>query len=188
MAALSATDIVNRAVQLIGDNQPPVTGTAPNFDTSSAGQAAKYLYPDVVQTVAKRYGWDFSRNTAALAITGTPPPNWTYQYAYPTNGLEVRQVMPAVPDSNDPKPVSWTVANATIAGVPTKVVWANEANAVAVFTNQPPEALWDAGFVEAVVRLLASGLAMAVAGRPLTSQGQMDAFESFEREGVTRDG
>lgn len=186
--ALDATQIVNRAIQLIGNNQAPVTGTLPNFDNSAAGVAAATLYPDVVQTVAKRFGWDFARGTAALVIAGTPPLNWDYQYAYPTNGIEVRQIMPATIDRNNPTPVSWTVANATIASVPTKVVWSNVVNAVAVFTNQPPESLWDAGFVEAVVRLLASGLAMAVAGKPATSQAQIEAFQGFEKEGVTRDG
>lgn len=185
----SATEIVNRAIQLIGDNQAPVTGTEPNFDTSAAGVAAKYLYPGVVQTVAKRFGWDFARNVAALVIAGTPPVNWAFQYAYPTNGIEVRQLMPAaITDPDNPLPVSWTIANATIASVPTKVIWTNLASAVAVFTNNPPVALWDAGFVEAVVRLLASEMAMAIPGKPATSQAQLDAFTGFEKEGMERAG
>lgn len=186
--ALTPTDIVNRAIQIIGDNQAPVTGTFPSFDTSTAGVAASILYPDVVQTVAKRYGWDFSRNTVTLTLSGSAPPNWTYQYLYPTNGLEIRQLMPPAPDRNNPLPVSWSVANADIASVPTKVIWTNVQNAVAVITNQPPVALWDAGFVEAVVRLLASGLAMAVPGRPETSSNQMEAFGMFEQQGIARDG
>lgn len=188
MAALQPVDVVNRAIQLIGDNQAPVTGTLPNFDNSTAGIAAATLYPDVVQTVAKRFGWDFARGTAKLVIAGTPPLNWDFQYAYPTNGIEVRQLLPAAIDRSNPIPVSWTVANATVSSVPTKVIWTNVASATAVFTNQPPESLWDAGFVEAVVRLLASGLAMAVAGKPATSQAQIEAFQGFEKEGVSRDG
>lgn len=184
-----ATAIVNRAIQLIGDNQAPVTGTEPNFDSSAAGVAAKYLYPGVVQTVAKRFGWDFARNVAALSISGTAPANWTYQYLYPANGIEVRQLMPTtITDPNNPLPVSWTIANATISSIPTKVIWTNLPNAVAVFTNNPPVSLWDAGFVEAVVRLLASEMAMAILGKPGTSQAQLDAFTGFEKEGMARNG
>ena len=34
------TTLVNRAIQQIGANQPPVTGTLPNFDNTPAGVAA----------------------------------------------------------------------------------------------------------------------------------------------------
>ena len=35
---VSSTDIVNEALQLIGDDGPPVTGVAPNFNSSTAGK------------------------------------------------------------------------------------------------------------------------------------------------------
>ena len=188
--SLSPNQVVNRAINLIGDDQPPVTGTLPNFDTSPAGVAAAALYTSVVQTVLRTYGWDFSRNQAVLAVTGNaPPPQFAFEYAYPTMGIEVRQLQPSVrADPNTPTPVTWTVGNATVAGVPTKVIWTNLATALATISNQPPEGLWDAGFTESVVRLLASEMAMAIAARPDTSKEMLESAGDFERAAEGRDG
>jgi hypothetical protein len=190
----TSADIVNRAIQLIGgfNNNGPVTGNPPLFDESSYGIAAGVLYNDVVQTVAREWGYDFSRNTAVLALTGnTPPdPSYQYEYAYPTNGIQVRQLVPpALADLNNPLPLCWTVGNNLVGspGVPTKVIWATLASAKATFTNQPLESLWDPLFTEAVVRLLASGLAMAVEARPDTSNAALETSQSFNEIGQTRD-
>lgn len=187
---LTSNLVVNRAIQLIGDDQPPVTGTLPNFDTSPAGVAAAALYTSVVQTVARSFGWDFSRNSAALAASGNvAPPQWDFEYLYPANGLEIRQLVPKViADQNDPQPVRWTVASVMIAGVPTKVIWSDLQDAQGVITGQPPEGLWDAGFTESVVRLLASELAMAIPARPDTSKNLLQSAGEFERAAEMRDG
>lgn len=190
MNGVTSNTVVNRAIQLYGDDQAPVKGQAPTFDNSAAGVAAAALYAGVVQTVGRKFGWDFSRNTVQLALTGnTPPPQWDFEYVYPTNGVEIRQLMPAaIADKNDPLPIRWTVGNDIVNNVATKVIFSNLANALATYSNQPPEALWDAGFTEAVVRLLASEMAMAIAGRPDTSQNLLTSGQMFEGELESRDG
>lgn len=187
---LTSTAVVNRAINQIGDDQPPVTGSLPNFDTSPAGVAAAALYTSVVQTVLRTYGWDFSRNLATLVASGNaPPPQFAYEYVYPSMGIEVRQLQPsAIADANNPAPVTWTVGNVQVTGVPTKVIWTNLAAALAAISNQPPEGLWDAGFTESVVRLLASEMAMAIAARPDTSKGMLESAGDFERAAEGRDG
>lgn len=187
---LTSTQVVNRAIFQMGDDQPPVTGTLPNFDTSPAGIAAAQLYTSVVQTVGRQFGWDFSRNIAALSASGnSAPTGYSYEYIYPSMGIEVRQLIPsAISDPNNPLPVNWTVGNVNVSSVRTKVIWTNLASASAVFTNQPPEALWDAGFTEAVVRLLSSEMAMAIAARPETSRAQLEVAGEFERAAEQRDG
>lgn len=192
MPNLTSADIVNRAIVLISgfDNKGLVTGTPPNFDGSQIGIAAGAIYAGVIQTAGRQFGYDFSRNEVGLVVTGnTPPVQWTFEYAYPTNGVEVRQLTPAViSDPNNPLPVRWTVGNVLVASVPTKVVWTNLANAVAVFTNQPPENLWDGLFTESVVRLLASELAMGIEGRPDTSKNLLEESSGFEDLAEARDG
>ena len=180
---LSDTDIVNAALQQIGDNAPVVTGNAPNFDSSPAGIAAAQLYTNCVRTVARQFGWDFSRNIAALVLSGNPAPvGYSFEYLYPTSGIQVRQLLPAaIADLNDPLPINWTVGNALVAGVPKKVIWTRLANAEASFTNQPPPDLWDAGFVEAVVRTLGSEFASALAGRPDTMRDLLTTGQQFEK-------
>lgn len=187
---VTPADIANRAVQLIGgyNNQAPITGAPPTFDNSKVGIAAGTLYASVVQTVGRQHGWDFSRNTVVLVATGNVPPfPWAFEYAYPTNGVQVRQITPsALTDMNNPLPTNWSVANDAVAGVPTKVILTNQANALAIYSNQPPETLWDSIFTEAVVRLLASELAMAIEARPDTAQSTLNQAQGFEQIGETR--
>lgn len=185
----SATDIVNQAIQLIGDNQPPVTGNAPNFDSSPAGKAAAALYAPCVQTVGRRFGWDFARNLVALALSGNPASAlWPFEYLYPANGVQVWQLVPALlADPNNPLPVNWSVGNAVVGGTQKKVIWTDLAVAQAVYNNNPNENTWDPLFREAVVRQLASEFAMALAGKPDTAQGLLESGNAYEGAGEARD-
>ena len=182
--------VVNQAIQLIGNNQIlPVTGAAPNFDSSTSGVAAANLYAPCVRTVLREFGFDFSRNTVALTLTGNPAPfPWTYEYNYPPNGVQVRQVTPqSVADPNNPIPVNWEVANDIVNGQQVRVVLCNLENAQAVYTNQPVETAWDDTFREAVVRLLASELAMALEGRPETMTEMFESSAQFTQIAAQRD-
>ena len=71
-------------------NQPPVTGAAPNFDSSTAGKAAALVYTPCVRTVMRQFGWDFARNTITLEQSGNAAPYpWTFEYLYPSNGSNI---------------------------------------------------------------------------------------------------
>jgi hypothetical protein len=184
----TAVDIVNQALQYIGNNEPPVTGNAPNFDTSPNGQAAARLYTACVGAVMRQGDWDFARFTAALALSGNAAPfPWSYEYVYPANAAQVWQVMPtSTTDLNDPLPINWTVANNVVGGSQVRVIQTNLSPAQAVYSNMPNENTWDFLFRESVVRLLASELAMATAGKPDTSQGLLESGGAFETAGEGR--
>jgi hypothetical protein len=185
-------DIVNRAIVLMGgfDNNEPLTGTpATNFNGTPLGQAAAVIFGDVVQTVGKEFGWDFARNIATLALTGNAAPlNFAFEYAYPTNGIEVRQVTAPVNDPFNPIPSLWTIGNSTVAGIVTKVVWTSIAGALAVISGQPQVSVWDPLFVEAVVRGIASALGMGAAGRPETAQLELERSGAILAVGKTKRG
>lgn len=192
MAANSYTsnDVANQAIQLIGDNQPPVSGQAPNFDSSPAGIALSKLYYPCVKTVMKQFEWPFTRSTLALVATpNTVPFPWGYEYYYPVNCIEVWQLLPpAFSDPNNPLPINWVVANDIIANVQQRVVLSNLKNALAVFDNAPSEGAWDDEFREAMVRLLASELAIALGGKPDTSQSLVQTGSAFESLAEGRQG
>lgn len=187
--AVTSTDIANQAIYMMGDNQPLVTGVAPTFDNSAAGKALQLLYIPCVRTVNRRFGWDYSRNTVILTPTGNIPPfPYSNEYIYPPFGVQIRQVMPqAIPDINNPLPVQWAVGNVIVTGTITKVIWSNLINAQVVFTNTPTETTWDPLFREAVVRLLASELSIALAGRVDTAHFQLESGNLFEQIGEGRD-
>jgi hypothetical protein len=188
----SPADIVNRAIVLMGgfDSNTPLTGTPEtNFNGTPLGIAAAVIYGDVVQTVGKQFGWDFSRNVVTLVGTGNPPPfNFAFEYLYPTSGIQVRQIMLPMNDPFNPIPVTWTIGNTTIAGIVTKVIWTSAAAALAVITGQPQESLWDPLFVEAVVRGIASALGMGAAGRPETAQLELERSGAILAVGKTKQG
>lgn len=189
--AITSNDIANQAIQYIGDNNTPaVTGQAPTFDTNPSGIALRKIYAPCVRTVAKQFGWDFARNTVALAATGNAAPfPWAFEYAYPAMGVEVWQLAPAtLADPNNPLPVNWDVANAVVNFTQVRVIHTNQAAALAIYNNAPIESAWDDLFREAVVRLLASELAMAVAGKPDTSQSMLQSGGAFETIGESRAG
>lgn len=178
----TATSVVNQAIQLIGNNQPLVTGVAPNFDSSPSGKIAAQIYNPCVATVQREFGWDASRNIISLVLSGNPAPRlFAFEYKYPPNGIQVWQLVPADDtDPNDPLPVNFITANAVVGGVQARVIQTDLANAIAVYNNNPSEGVWDASFREAVVRLLASEFAMAIAGKPDLSRATLESGSAFE--------
>jgi hypothetical protein len=180
--------VANQALQLIGDNAPSVSGQSPTWDGSTAGIALSKLYVPCVATVARQFGWDQGRFTGALTATGnTPPEPWANEYIYPASAVEIWQILPAaIADPNNPLPVNWNVANNLVSGTQTKVIQCNVANALAVYNNNPAESTWDALFREAVVRLLASELSMALFGRPDSSEAYLQSGAAFETIGEGR--
>jgi hypothetical protein len=190
--AVTSNDVANQALQDLGGNMPQVQGQAPTFDSSTAGKALQRLYTPTVQTVARQFGWDFARCVVALVLTGNVAPlGYAFEYTYPSNGVEVWQLMPpaaAIADPNNPLPINWTVGNTLVAAVQTKVIWSNLANALGVYNNAPTEAVWDPLFREAVVRLLTSVLAMAIAGKPDVAEAYLQSGAAFEGIGETRAG
>jgi hypothetical protein len=185
-----STDIVNEALQLIGDDGPPVTGVAPNFDSSTAGKAAAKVYQPCVAAIAKQFAWPFTRQNAALTLTrNTAPFPWEYEYVYPSAAIEIWQLAPpSLADANDPAPITWAIGNAVVSGTQSKVIWSNLQNANAIYNGMPAESTWDAGFRGAVVRMLASELAMALAGKPDTSQMLFEQGGVFMNTSMERDG
>ena len=191
MAASNSQGVANEAITLMGDNQPLVTAGAPNFDNSPAGEALQELYTPTVLAVARDFGWDFARNTATLGLSGNaaPDPNWTYEYVYPGNGVEVWQLLPSVlVDTNNPLPIRWAVGNNLVNNVQTKVIWSKQQNALANYNNAPQESTWDALFLDTVVRRLAAALSTAIAGKADTAAMFNETSSAVEQVNESRGG
>lgn len=173
MQGQTSTTIAQQALNLIGGNFPALTGVAPTFDSSTAGKALQSIYIPTVEAIQRQHGWDASRRVIALVASGNAAPfpfGFTFEYLYPSNGIEIWEVQPLVlVDINDPLPLNSDEGNTLVGGVQTKVIWCDLANAYATYNNNPSEATWDALFQEAVVRALASKLAMVLVSKPETA-------------------
>lgn len=182
------TIIVNRALFLQGNKVPEVSGSYPDFDTSTAGIAAKWLYPEAVKTIGGLFNWDFARKTAALSLSGNVAPSpWAFEYLFPAEALQVWQVRPATfVDPNYPIPTTWVRANAVVSGSQVSVIQTDVAGALAVYNNNPVPGTWSPGFTDAVVRWLASAFAMALSGRPETQQNILNTATQMLQQAMGR--
>jgi len=177
-------EVVNQALMLVGNNAPPVTGVSPTFDTSTFGRAAATLYPAAVAAVQRWWGWDAARRIVTLSATGNTPPSglFTQEYLYPTNGIQVWQLIPGtISDAYNPAPVNWSVGNNTVSAQQKKVIWTNLASARAFYNNNPGPDVWDADFEQAVVFYLASQFAMGTAGKPSAAKEFMQAAMTLSK-------
>ncbi len=188
MAGATSNDVVNQALQLMGGNQPTVNGYAPTFDSSTAGRAAAALYYPTVATVTRQKAWGFTRKEAALQVSGNGPPSgWQFEYLYPADAVQVWQLTSPAADPNDPRPVNYEEAVTVANNQTVKVLRTNLVNAYAIYGSTPPESTWDSLFREAVVSLLASNFAMAIAGKPDAMAALQERGAAFEQIGEGRD-
>lgn len=186
----TAVDVVNEALYMVSQRIPLVTGVSPTFDDSAAGKAAQQLYVPTVEAVGRMFEWDMARRTVSLVASGNViifPAGWT-EYLYPTNGIEVWQIVPGtIADPNDPLPTTWLVENAVVGATLRKVILTDVVAPIAVYNNSPGPEVWDPGFRETVVRMLASKFADSLTGRPETAAFMLQSSGAFGQGAMRRD-
>ena len=110
--------VVNEALQDIGA-QATVSSISPS-DGSTEGDAASILYTPTLEMLLRAAHWNFSRRQVTLtllaAAAGTPenstgvapfPPSpWAYEYAYPSDALKARFVLPQIPNTTVTPPLT----------------------------------------------------------------------------------
>lgn len=183
----TATDVCNRALaEAIA--QYTLSGTNPAFDASAAAKACGLLYDPAWQMLLREQDTEFSRFTGTLVAGGIATYPWSNAYLYPSDCLKIRTVVPATWDPNDPQAIRWSEQNQIISTVPTRIILTNVPSAKLVYTtsNVTPD-VWDFSFQEAVVRFLASQLALAVAGRPDLSRALLGQSGGILQSGEAKD-
>ncbi|HLX18466.1 MAG TPA: hypothetical protein VKS24_25035 [Bradyrhizobium sp.] len=179
--------IVNEALAMI-DSQATITALN---DGSVEANAATQIYTPTLQMLLRQLDPDFARTTNALvaAAASSPLPPFQYEYAYPADCLRARQVAPpptgtgSLADPFDPRPIPSEIAydpNGGGVSTPEKVILTNQQNAwLSYTTSNVTEAMFDAAFVEAFARRIASPLAMAIAGRPDFARELLEEAERY---------
>ena len=190
VASSLSAGIVNQALAHIAA-QASVVGAVPMLTGGgSASEYANVLYPQCVDMLLREQDYEFARVVGAplTLAPGAATGGWSYAYIYPSDCLRLRQVTPAVPDANDPWPIGWNVANVVIGGTPTRVILCNITPALANYTTSSvTEAEWDSLFTEAMIRLLASELAIALGGRPDLGRAKLAEAGQIMSSAVGRD-
>lgn len=148
-------ELANRALAEIGTRSKIVTlGDATQPESLYAG----ILYTPFRDFLLRKDDYDFAMKQAVLTAAGTVIAPWTRTYAYPSDCLRIRSLLPFSYDALDPLPIEWNELN--VANVIFIVSKQDVGNALYTFAAN--ENQWDAMFQETFVRFLGAGLMFAL--------------------------
>lgn len=143
--------------------------------------AALEIYGQTRDALLRNKDWPFARRTTALVLLKGPPPpggynpeqpwtsayppsGWLYEYAYPSDCIKLGAVLPPPGMMFDLDPVASQprIDNDATLNPPARVILSNLKGAIAVYTGRVTDPLtWDAGFTQAMVAGLKTGLTLA---------------------------
>lgn len=191
---------------------------------STESDACSILFQPTFESLARSASWNCLRQQDSLSLIaaaqGTPenldgttlplpPVPWLYQYAYPSLGLDIRYLLPSLPNSTPagttplttasntntpwipmPYQVPFVVAYSTDSGgSPIMTILTNLTQAIAVYTvNQPNPGIWDSLFSQAMVSSLAAYLVPALSLNLPLMQISIKTAEAAILQARVRDG
>jgi len=154
--------------------------------TSVEAELCDAVYNFCREFVLRDFPWRFAKQRAALvALEGTPPDNWLYQYAKPTDCLRARYI--EMPGSRNPRTddkINYEIANSAPITVGETTTWVD-----AIYTDQPEATLvytqdiadparFDAHFVSSLAWLMGSELIGPLKGKP---ELQPQLYQLYQR-------
>lgn len=182
MSVLSDVAICNMALDAIG-SQDTIASLQENSKEAKA--CSRNYEPALAQVLGAAY-WNFARFQAPLTLlldgTISPPDDvptpWVYEYAYPSDCLQARYIMPLINGSTAAG--STVVAQPVSVGSPVRflvgvdndaqsqkrrVILTNQPNAILVYTVYVTDtSLFDEQFVTAFANYLAHRIALPLSG------------------------
>ena len=168
----SIVQICNVALSRIGNNQ---FIDSIDEDSKQAELCALH-YPMSVQQVLADGDWAFAEGRVVLALSGTPPTNWEYRYAYPNDCLKARRI--AVPGM-EIVPLAQRITFKVINSGSGKAIVTNWPEAELIYTLDVTDTtLFPPLFVSALAWRLAAELAMGLQARPENYQAAIRNYEA----------
>lgn len=180
--ATSQINICNLALDAMGARSTIASLT----EGSAESAACSRQYEPALEAVLQAAHWNFARKQVALTLlkdgTQTPSQNvpvpWVYEYAVPSDSLQMRYVMPisvsqntsfvGTPATQYPitPPVRFIVSSdQDTNGNPINVILTNQPNAIGVYTFRCTNVnLFDSQFVRAFANYLGYLLAIPLSG------------------------
>lgn len=207
----SPVDICNQALLAIGA-QAQISSINPS-DGSTEANACSMIYPTQINALHRAAHWNFARAQIALTqlkayeINGTlssnpPPTPWRYEYAYPSDCLQLRYLFITPPQANQtsttvgisgwqkPGPQMFIEGRDFDAtGNPIKVILTNAPMAQAVYTAYVGQVdLWDPHFYTAAVATLAAWLVNPLSRNRSLMNDQFNIAKSIIEQARISDG
>lgn len=169
----SKVDVFNMAAARIGVFNKRIDD--PDADTKVA-QVCSMFYDDMLDYVLIEFPWKFAERRVMLADLGTPPTNWAYRYAYPSDCVQARYI--TYPGLRNPRVEQQ---------VPFQI--GTDGTAREIYTDMPPEAaelvytaritdlnLWGAVAISAFAYKLAAEIAMPMSVKPDIANSALSGY------------
>ena len=171
----TAAQVVNLALTRMGRQER----IGHLYEGSKFAKAALLIYGQTRDSLLRGGNYDFAeRNINASLLKSAPnggytpsrpwngltnpPPPWLFEYQYPADCLQVRNIkpIPIFVMNFDPQPHTWSVENDQYFTPAQKVILTNVQSAQLVYTAQVTDpTTWEADFLEAMAAALARRLA-----------------------------
>lgn len=220
----SEVNICNRALQAIGAR----TTIAALTEQSVEARNCNLIYQDTRDQVLAMAYWNFAQKTDYLALlksapatpsnpsatatqwsTAYPAPPWLYQYAYPSDCIQMSKIVQQIQNTYVGTPYTsggsntypYMVGPGSPFNVTTdedsngqqqNVILTNQYQAIGVYTKRiTTPSLFGAQFVEALVQALAAKLALSLTGQislANTKFAQANAVITLARAGDANEG
>ena len=181
----SKTDICNFALSHCG-----VSMFIANVDTDNTKEArvCKKWWDVSLNYITRDIDWNFNRSYVSLAVlAGDVPLHWRYKYAYPSNCVAVRAILPPgikLPTISQRIPYE-VASEATVGPAVVKVVYTDQVSAVARVSRFISDvSLLDSTFVMAKSYLLASLIATPLTVKPAIAQANRQAYMSILQQAI----
>lgn len=197
--AVSETSICNRALAQIGTRSTIASLT----EASNEAKQCNLIFSETQDEILGMAFWNFATKTATLTLLksapGTPPtptttatawsddfpaPPWLYEYEYPSDCLQMRQIVPMILTGAGISPpltsnlagsypyvwqsslaVPFAAATDLVNGNQANVILTNQYQALGTYTMRVSNPLlWSTQFVQALVSALAAKLAIPLVG------------------------
>lgn len=200
----SDVDICNLALAAIGTR----SSISALDEGSTESNACALQYTVARDAVLGGVHWNFARKQALMAVLKdaslgqSVPPPWNYEYAYPSDCLQGRYVMPQLAATGGGVP--GTVPVQSIASAPVyflvgsdtdsngndqNVILTNQPQAILVYTKRITNpSLFGPDFVDAFAYYLASRICIALTGDKGLARGMFDMADKLVKAAQTSNG
>jgi hypothetical protein len=189
-------DLLNVALRRIGYR----TRVTNFFEGSAQADVALDIYGQTRDELLRKMCWGFAERNVAMTLlkqapiggyfpplawdpTANPPLPWFFEYAYPSDCLDVRAVKqaPLFVQNFDPQPVVFAIENDNNYAPPQRVVLCNVPNALLVYTGQIFDlSTWEQDALEAFAAVLGRRLAPVLVGLDAAKMAAADEMQSTE--------
>lgn len=203
----SQVQIANMALDVIGTRST----VASLSEGSNEANAIARHWNNAVDAMLRAAHWNFARKQIALtllqdATQAQPVPTpWLYEYAYPSDCVLMRQLVPMIqvqpiPPVSTPGAVSPVAAygppvrflmgtDNDINGNPLEVLLTNQSQAIGVYTfRNTNTAMWDPLFVQGFAAYLGARVCLALTGDKNTQRMAFQMAQAYETDARRQNG